>query len=99
MIFAVLCLSIVSTGVLAGKLLADHLHRSVPDILTERTHAKVIVTLKSGDAFRGVLREQDARALVLVNADGLSMGERGTDASVDGEVVILREEINYLQVL
>jgi small nuclear ribonucleoprotein (snRNP)-like protein len=98
MIFAVLCLSIVSTGVLSGKLLADYLRRSV-DILTERTHAKVIVTLKSGDAFRGVLREQDARALVLVNADGLSMGERGTDASVDGEIVILREDVAYLQVL
>lgn len=76
-----------------------HLDREPPDILTTRTHAKVIVTLKSGSAFRGVLREQDARAFVLVNADGLGVGERGTDVGVDGELLILREEIDYVQVL
>jgi hypothetical protein len=75
-----------------GLVLYDRATRK-PDILTERQRAKVVLTLKSGDGFLGILWSQDARALVLRNASAIGVGERGTDQTVDGELVVLREDV------
>lgn len=56
-----------------------------------------IVTLKSGEAFRGVLWARDAHVFVLRNAEALGIGEERRAVPVDGEVVILRPDVAYLQ--
>lgn len=58
--------------------------------------ATVIVNLKSGRAFRGVLWDDHRELLVLRNATLL---EDGQTAAVDGEVVIERTHIDFMQVV
>ena len=63
------------------------------DVLRER----VIVTMKSGEAFDGVLMAADDRAWELVNAKALGVGERGADVPVDGSVILPRDNVAYCQ--
>lgn len=67
-------------------------------VLRDRLRKRVIVTLKSGDAFGGVLVEADERAWVLRDAAAIGAGEHRSNLLVDGEVVILAAEIAYVQV-
>lgn len=70
---------------------------SRPRILRERTRKTVVVTLKSGVTFSGVLWQTDSEAFVLRNAEALAVGERRETAPVDGELVLLRADIDYTQ--
>lgn len=65
-------------------------------IIRDRLRRSVIVTLHDGQGFAGVLYEADSEAVVLRNAQALDVPDRGT-IGVDGEVLILRDEIAYLQ--
>lgn len=65
-------------------------------IIRQRIRKKVIVTTKSGAAFRGVLFACDSEALLLRNAEH-EMGEAGLMAPVDGEVLILRADVAFVQ--
>lgn len=58
---------------------------------------RCIVTLKTGDSFAGVLFDADAEALILREAEALGAGERRTNLVVDGEVLILRADVAYVQ--
>lgn len=65
-------------------------------VVRSRVRAEVIVTMKTGEAFRGVLMQLDGRSLVLRQAKAL------TDASarpvpVDGELILDRAQIDYMQ--
>lgn len=64
-------------------------------VLSARVHMQVIVTLKSGDGYRGVLFEVDRHALVLRNCEALNPD--GTRLTVDGELVVLRPDVAILQ--
>jgi small nuclear ribonucleoprotein (snRNP)-like protein len=67
-------------------------------ILKKCLRHRVIVTLKSGAAFGGVLYEADSEAIVLKEASVLEAS--GTDrhpVPADGSIVVLRAEIDYLQ--
>ena len=57
----------------------------------------VIVTLKTGEAWQGVLWEDDGRVLVLRNALGLGMAERAENLPVDGELILFVSDIAYAQ--
>lgn len=70
---------------------------SVSRVLKQRLRHRVIVTLRSGEAFDGVLWEADGTAWVLRNAAALAAGQRGTNVALDGEVVLLVSEISYAQ--
>lgn len=60
----------------------------------------VIVTLKSGEAFRGVLFDADRDAIVLRNASVLDgNGTDRTPTPVDGELLVLRADLSYMQFL
>lgn len=57
----------------------------------------VIVNLKTGTAFRGVVWRQTGGYMVLRNAVVLHRNKESQ--SVDGEVVVNRSEIEFIQVL
>lgn len=66
-------------------------------VLRSRLRRRVLVTLKTGDAFDGVLFDADGQALVLRNASQVGVVNRGTPVPVDGEVLVLLEDVAYLQ--
>lgn len=57
----------------------------------------VIVNLKSGSAFRGVLWRRRGGYLVLRNATALRAGSE--PAALDGEVAVPSENVDFLQVV
>jgi small nuclear ribonucleoprotein (snRNP)-like protein len=66
-------------------------------IMRLRHRRTVIVTLKSGHSFRGVLFDSDLAALALRNAEALGAGTSAGPVPVDGEVVILSSEVEFIQ--
>lgn len=67
-------------------------------ILKRCVKHRVIVTLKSGAAFGGILYEADPEAFVLKEATVLE--DNGTDrrpVPADGVIVVLRADVDYLQ--
>lgn len=62
------------------------------DYLTKK---KVIVNLKSNVSFRGIMWYTDKRYLVLRNAQILNQDLK----KLDGEVVIERKEVEFIQVI
>lgn len=68
-----------------------------PSVLEQRLRSRVIVTLHSGESFAGVLVEADERAWVLREATAVGVGERGSDLLVDGEIVVLTENVAFAQ--
>lgn len=69
----------------------------LPGPLRDRVCSRVVVTLKSGESFAGVLFEADGGALVLRDAAAVGAGENGSDATVDGELLVLLADLAYLQ--
>ena len=63
--------------------------------LASLTKRRAIVTLKSGESFAGVVFDVDREMVLLRNAELLTAGERAVP--VDGEVLILRADVAYLQ--
>jgi small nuclear ribonucleoprotein (snRNP)-like protein len=66
--------------------------------MRQRLRRRVLVELKSGGSFAGVLFDADRESLVLRNAEALGIDGRGERTPVDGEVLILREEVAFLQI-
>lgn len=66
-------------------------------VLSSRLRERVIVTLKTGDSFSGILFSHDTKALVLREAEALGAGERRTNLALDGEIVILLPDVAYIQ--
>lgn len=62
-----------------------------------RLRSRVIVQLKTGESFAGVLMESDRQALVLRQAEHLG-GPQGAQP-FDGELVVLLGDVRFLQVL
>lgn len=58
---------------------------------------RVVVSLKSGNGFRGVCYRKRGSLLTLKDVTGLD--EHSQERPVDGEVVVLRENIDYIQVI
>jgi small nuclear ribonucleoprotein (snRNP)-like protein len=66
-------------------------------LLRRRAKQQVVVTLKSGLAFRGVLFDVDDRSFVLRNAEALEQGQNGAHVPVDGEVFMARNDVEFWQ--
>lgn len=58
---------------------------------------QVVVTLKTGESFGGVLFEHTDRDLVLRKAHGVGMAEKGENLPVDGELLLYLDDIAYVQ--
>lgn len=67
-------------------------------LLASRARRQVIVTLKTGEAFSGLLYAADRDAVVLRDTTALSFGHDGGHLPVEGEAVLLRSDIAYMQV-
>jgi len=58
----------------------------------------VVVTMKTGESFSGLLFEHTDREIVLRGAHGLQMAPDGRDnLPIDGEVLIFIRDIAYMQ--
>jgi small nuclear ribonucleoprotein (snRNP)-like protein len=79
--------------VIAAVAAAHHL--SGDRLLRSRTKRRVLVTTHDGAWFSGVLLDCDRRSVVIVNAT--TEAERGEAVQVDGEVLILTEDIAHIQ--
>lgn len=90
-------LSAVALVILAAGSLTAFRYWSTNRVLRLRRRRAVIVTLKTGHAFRGVLFDSDLTALVLRNAEALGAGASPGPVPVDGEVVILSSEVEFIQ--
>lgn len=66
-------------------------------VVRSRLRQPMVVTLKSGGAFQGVLLSADRHAWLLRNAVALAAGDGGVNVVVDGEVLILVADIAYAQ--
>ena len=87
-------------GVLAGP--EGRLRRPAPapepvDSVSKRVRQRLIVTLKSGESFAGVVLEADERAWVLVSAVVVAGADDRTDLPVDGEIILMTADIAYAQ--
>lgn len=65
-------------------------------LLNKRLRSSVVVSLRSGEAFCGILFAHDRRVLVLRNVEHLAAtGER---VVVDGEVILRWDHVDFIQV-
>jgi hypothetical protein len=73
--------------------------RSTPGLLDSRLRRRVIVTCKTGDAFAGVLYARDREAIVLRETEALAYGAKKVNVAVEGELVVLRADVAYVQIV
>lgn len=66
-------------------------------LLRQRLRRNTIVTLKDGQAFSGVLFDVDAESIILRNST--SVGDQGERVVVDGELLLLRPDVSFIQLL
>lgn len=91
----VLAASILAVGLVVAAMLVVRVDRD--RLLRERLCHKVVVTLKSGSAFSGVLFKVDDRAVILRDTQALGAALNGDHVVVDGELVLFRTDIDFLQ--
>lgn len=92
MIFAVFFLALVVALFVAFGVV--WLRRDTDRVLNHLARETVVLTMKDGRAFRGVLFATDARTVVLQQAFLLS---QDAPVAIDGQLVIARGDISYLQ--
>lgn len=66
-------------------------------VISSRMRERVIVTLKTGESFAGVLFSHDDKALVLRETDALGAGENRADLRLDGELIVLLPDVSFIQ--
>lgn len=87
-----IALAVVAAGLLIA---AAVLVATSERVLRGRHRRKVIITCKDGGSWRGVLWQSDRRMVVLRNTDRLSSSDGSV--AVDGEVLLHRADIEFLQ--
>lgn len=69
----------------------------LPRAIKNRTFEQVVVTLKTGETFSGLLYEADGGAIVLTKSSAIGAGENRSDVPLDGELLILLPDVAYIQ--
>jgi hypothetical protein len=90
----VLAAVVLAVGMVAAGLLMS---RGRDRLLRERLCDKVVITLKTGPSFSGVLFKVDDRAVILRDTQALGAAHNGDHLAVDGELVLFRTDIEFLQ--
>jgi hypothetical protein len=94
---ATLLLVAIVVGVIAAVQLGRRLSAPPPAEHVDRlVRESVVVTLKSGGAFDGVLWESGPRGIVLRSATALAVGG-GDPIPVDGELFLFVADVAYIQ--
>lgn len=88
---------VVAGGVVAAIVLG--FRWSIRGLMADRMRRKVLVTLKSGEGFAGVLYAADRDCLVLRGVVAVGFGPGDRNVEVDGELLVQRVDVAYLQVL
>jgi hypothetical protein len=69
-----------------------------PDrLLKHRLREVFVVTMEGGAAFKGLLYSLDQRSVILREAEAMAAGTDGRHVPVDGELILPRERISYMQ--
>lgn len=68
-------------------------------ILKQRVRRQVLLTLKTGDAFKGIFYEGDSQAVVLRSAELADPRSDIQWVAAGGEVVVLVADVAYMQFL
>lgn len=70
-------------------------------VMNRRLRCKVLLTCKSGEAFEGVLYEFDRTAFVLRNVRAVAPSTNPDPAvtPIDGELLVLVDDVAFLQVI
>lgn len=91
----VLVTLIVVVGVLADR----HWPRAPEPVspIEQRMREHMIVTLKSGDSFGGILWAADAKVWVLREAIAIGASSSQPNVGVDGEVVLPADNVAFAQ--
>lgn len=69
----------------------------IPRALRSKLRTHVLLTLKTGETFKGVLYEADRLILTIRNAEAVGAGEKSTDVPLDGELVVFIADVAYIQ--
>lgn len=80
---------------IAASVLAWRLSRA--SVLQGFVRERVLVTLKSGEGFDGVLFRADGRSWELVQAKAVAVGDRGEDVPVNGSLILPAQNVAYAQ--
>lgn len=80
-----------------GLALVSQLRPSTDRLMRERLCDRVVVTLKTGSSFAGVLFKIDDKVVVLRETQALGAGPNGANLIVDGELLLARTDIDFLQ--
>lgn len=86
-------LALIAAGLLIAAAVV-YVNQPTDSVESLRFKQSVIVTCKSGRAWRGVLYESDEHTLVLRNAE---MIDGQSPMAVDGEVLLSRGDVEFLQ--
>lgn len=89
--------SVFIVGIVAVFLATRRPEVRPPTLIESRVRRRVVVTLKSGEAFDGLLYDSDDRCLILREARALSFGPRSEHVVVEGEAVLLTADVHYIQ--
>lgn len=66
-------------------------------LLRARLRHRVILTLRTGETWDGLLFDLDRQAWVLRDVTAVGVGANRTNVAVDGELLVLVEDIAYVQ--
>lgn len=93
---AIIAVGVIAAAVVLRPAPATPIDAPIDGLLRDRLRVAVIATLKTGAAFHGVLFDVDDRTLILREAQAIP-----TDGTaripVDGELVLARGDVEYLQ--
>lgn len=66
-------------------------------VVRSKVRERLVVTLKSGASFHGVLFRADRSAWVLRDVVAMGVADRDDNAPVDGELLLFVSDIDYVQ--
>lgn len=89
--------AVIASTLIAAACLAWAWWHSTHGELHARAKRTVVVTLITGETFTGVLYSSDRDCLILRNAEAIGFGNDPRNVPVQGEAVLLRSNVAYLQ--
>jgi small nuclear ribonucleoprotein (snRNP)-like protein len=87
---------LVALVLAAGIVLAVVWQRSTDVLLRSRIHRKVVVELRSGETFDGIIAKTD-RHSVLLQSVRLLAGAETQPTRIDGELLLPRCDVKFIQ--